>query len=144
MSKENVPFKLVRIKTEQFATIDEVNPTDEVDISAKIDFGMDDEDTSLLCSFSCSFESKGEKFILLKILCEFKIAEPAFEKSLKMNENKYVFPKAFMQHLGVIAVGTARGVLHCKTEGTPFNQYFLPTINLTEMLTEDVTFEVEE
>lgn len=144
MSKENVPFKLIRIKTEQFATIDEVKPNDEVGISAKMDFGMDAENSSLLCSLSCSFESKGEKFILLKVLCEFKIAGPAFEKALNKDENMYIFPKAFMQHLGVITVGTARGVLHSKTEGTAFNQYFLPTINLTEMLTENVAFEREE
>ena len=49
-----------------------------------------------------------------------------------------------MKHLSVITVGTARGVLHAKTENTPFNKFVLPTINVTELVKEDVSFDLEK
>lgn len=43
-----------------------------------------------------------------------------------------------MAHLTTIMVGTARGILHAKTENTLFNQFLLPTIDVTELVTDDV------
>ncbi|MPN63841.1 hypothetical protein SDC9_211608 [bioreactor metagenome] len=61
-----------------------------------------------------------------------------------LSNNVLLVPKNFMQHLAVITIGTARGILHAKTENTPFNQYVLPTINVSEMIKDDVTFEFRE
>ena len=35
-----------------------------------------------------------------------------------------------------MTIGTTRGILHAKTEGTCFNKYVLPTINVTEIIKE--------
>jgi hypothetical protein len=40
----------------------------------------------------------------------------------------------------MITVGTARGVLHAKTEGTTLNKFFIPTVNVVEMVTDDGAF----
>jgi hypothetical protein len=45
-----------------------------------------------------------------------------------------------MTHLTMITVSSVRGVLHAKTEGTIFNKYLLPTLDVTEMVKEDVEF----
>jgi len=37
-----------------------------------------------------------------------------------------------------LTVGTVRGILHTKTEGTNFNGFVIPTINVTELVTSDV------
>jgi hypothetical protein len=41
-------------------------------------------------------------------------------------------------------VGTIRGILHCKTEGTPFNALILPPINVSEMVTGDLELPISE
>ena len=49
--------------------------------------------------------------------------------------------KGFMQHIAMLTVGTTRGILHAKTEGTCFNKYVLPAINVAELIKDDVEFE---
>jgi hypothetical protein len=49
-----------------------------------------------------------------------------------------------MSHFGVITVGTARGVLHSKTDGSIFNDLILPTINLTEIIKDDIIFDLDQ
>ncbi|QED36704.1 hypothetical protein FK178_02780 [Antarcticibacterium arcticum] len=144
MKSENILFKLNRIKTEQFATIPDVEIGEEIGIAAGIEFGMEKKTNTILCTVSFNFESRKEKFIILKVLCEFLVPEEAVQNSLQPDEKKYVFQPEFMQHLGVITVGTARGILHAKTEGTKFNNFFLPTVNLKEMVTGEVSFPAEE
>jgi hypothetical protein len=51
-------------------------------------------------------------------------------------------PKDFIRQLLVIAIGTARGVLHTKTENTPFNRFILPVLDATNLIKEDVELEV--
>lgn len=144
MKTENILFKLKKIKTEQFATIPDVEIGEEIGIAAGIEFGIEKETNTILCTVSFNFESKKEKFIILKVLCEFTLPEDAIQNSYQSDEKKYIFPPEFMQHLGVITVGTARGILHAKTEGTKFNNFFLPTVNLKEMVTGEVSFPAEE
>ena len=44
----------------------------------------------------------------------------------------------------MITVGTLRGVLHAKTENTEFNEFFLPTINVTDLIKEDIRFNLDD
>lgn len=42
----------------------------------------------------------------------------------------------------MLTIGTARGVLHSKTENTTFNQFLLPTLNVNELVQKDVIFKI--
>jgi len=144
MKTENILFKLSRIQIEQFATIPGVKVGEEIGISAGIEYGMEKETNTILCKVTFNFISEEQQFIILHVRCEFTVAPEAWECNYRIEEKKYVFPAEFMQHLGVITVGTARGILHAKTEGTEFNKFFLPTVNLKEMVPGEVSFpEVE-
>ena len=76
--------------------------------------------------------------------CEFEVSEKALGSFNKVKEEKYIIPRNFLLHLGVITIGTARGILHSKTEGTKFNKFILPSINLTTMINEDMEFNLKE
>ena len=41
-------------------------------------------------------------------------------------------------------MGTLRGVLHAKVENTPYNMFILPTINVTELVKEDIVIKTNE
>ena len=144
MKTENILFKLKRIQTEQFATIPGVKVGEEIGISAAIEYGMEKDTNTIHCKVLFNFISEEKEFIILHVRCEFSVAPEAWEKNFREEEKKYVFPADFMQHLGVITVGTARGILHAKTEGTEFNRFFLPTVNLKEMVPGEVSFHAEE
>jgi len=78
-------------------------------------------------------------FILIELGCEFKIEEEAYN-SMITDEKKeeLILPQGLAAHLAVITVGTTRGALHAKTEFTDFNKYFIPTIDVTQIITGDI------
>ncbi len=43
----------------------------------------------------------------------------------------------------MLAIGIARGILHTKTENTPFNHFLLPVLDATRLIKEDVELNIE-
>ncbi len=139
--KVNIGFTLKNIVTEQFAIIEE-SYTDKADINLRTDigFGIDKEKKLAKVHFKISLQCTDQPFLVLEITTFFSIKPESFESFLSEDKTKLTLPAGFAQHLGVITVGTARGILHAKTEKTDFNKFFLPTINLVELVKEDVVF----
>lgn len=108
---------------------------DTIRVSTRYEFQLDKENKIILCKSGFQY-SQGEKVILvLQIACYFDIEEKGFE-SFKQDQ-KIRIPVEFMRYLATISVGTARGVIHAKTENTPLNPIVLPPINLVEAIKND-------
>ncbi|HTO34642.1 MAG TPA: hypothetical protein VLZ72_00270, partial [Flavobacterium sp.] len=71
----------------------------------------------------------------------FEIEKDDFLNKVKQDNNTYLVAKGLAVHFAVLTIGSARGVLHAKTEGTPFNEFLLPTIDVNNMLKENIVFE---
>jgi len=65
------------------------------------------------------------------------------EAVLRTRKEAIRLEKELMSHLAVITVGTCRGILHSKTEGIKFNQFYLPTINVDDLISDEVTFDLK-
>lgn len=136
-------FKLIGVKTAQFAILPEHYDDDaEVDMETGFSMTVGSDERILGMFFEIKFKQENT-FMLLEAGCHFEIPEDAWNEMLD-DEDILVVPKEFLHHLGVLAVGTSRGILHTKTEGTPFNQYFIPVVDITEMITEDLRVSPEE
>jgi len=68
--------------------------------------------------------------------CIFHIEPSDWE--MLIIEKGLLIPKVFITHLTLLTIGTVRGILHAKTEGTNFNGFLLPTVNVTELVTADI------
>ncbi|VAW21357.1 hypothetical protein MNBD_BACTEROID01-1333 [hydrothermal vent metagenome] len=137
-----VSFALAKITTEQFATIEsKFCETDDIKLQANFRFAADKENKLVGVFANFTFECGQEAFIIIEAGCHFKIKPESWEKLLKSDDNTLVIPKGIIQHLAVITVGTTRGILHAKTENTSFNQFYIPTINMAEMIKQDSVFE---
>lgn len=113
------------------------NEDNRVETVSGFYFSVSPADKLIKCGINLAFENKNAAFIILNINCEFLISEegwPYFQKK----EEEIEIEKEFAQHMAVLTTGTARGVLHTKTENTKFNKYVLPTLNLTEIFTENI------
>lgn len=77
-------------------------------------------------------------FLILEVVCIFKIADESWNDVFDAAETKVTLPKGFAAHLAAVAVGVARGVLHAKTEQTILNRFMIPLINVAENFTEDI------
>ena len=143
--ERSVGFVLRKIGTDQFATIESSCMDDEsIQISVEIDFGIDDKNKFIACYTKFQFLTNDSPFIILHVSCEFEVDQNAWNQFIDVEKNKIDFPLGFARHLAVITTGTARGILHAKTEGTKFNIYFLPTINVNEAVVNEVSFALDK
>ena len=139
MEKETIGFALAGIKTEQFATFEEnYEAKKKANITTALEFKINKEDRRIGVYAAFTFEQSKKAFLKINVSCHFSIAPDSWDSFLM--EDKIVFPKSFISHLTMLTIGTARGILHCKVEGTEFNKFILPTFNVNQMVNEDAEF----
>lgn len=140
----NIGFALARITTEQFAILESnLDAGGEVTININFRFAANELQKVVGVFAAFVFESSQKQFLIIEAGCHFSILPAAWENMLNIEAGQLIVPKGFMQHLAMLTVGTARGILHAKTEGSCFNKYHLPTINVTGIIKEDSIFQFE-
>lgn len=128
------------IHLDQFAILCE-DCKDEVGMNVSLNFKYGDEGKKVACVVAFDFTSESEKVMVLKMTCEFEIQVDDW-KTLH-NDKEVVIPKDLLEFFSVHTIGTARGVLFCKTENTQFNYIVIPPINVSEMGISDLTVKLE-
>lgn len=143
MENKGIGFRLVGIKTNEFATFEEhFQPkTESQGLGINISFELGKNLQDISCVLVLKLSQEDQLVVKLKISCSFKLTEEAVSRF--KDDSKIIFPKSLMSHFGVLTVGTARGVLHSKTDGTILNGLVLPTINLSEIIKEDIVFDLD-
>ncbi|MFC2125815.1 hypothetical protein ACFLU5_13490 [Bacteroidota bacterium] len=139
--RKQIAFHLLHISTPQFAIIEDVYQKDcETGIEAGVGVMANEKDNKVGIEFGVSFICKKNPFVKLSVQCEFGVDKNSFD-SFKNNENKLVIPVGFCQHLAMLSAGTARGILFEKLKDTQFKDFILPTIDITQLLKEDIELE---
>ncbi|PKQ62775.1 hypothetical protein BZG02_11280 [Labilibaculum filiforme] len=136
-----IGFALAKVSTEQFAIIEDAYTNDgNISLGTNIRFGCDADNKMIAVFALFTFQCNEKAFLIIEAGCHFNVREDAWEKMLDTENNSLTAPHGFMQHMTVLTIGTTRGVLHAKTENTPFNQFVLPTINVSEIIQQDSIF----
>ena len=139
-----VGFLLSNIKTLEFATIDKAYQEGSPgDLKLGFGFGILEEEKWLACDANVEFSINDSPFIVIKVRCEFEIDPDAWERFADSKKNTITFQDGFLRHLAILTTGTTRGVLHAKTENTKFNQIILPTLNITDVVSDPITFDLD-
>lgn len=140
MTYNKLGFALIGLKTVSFAQIESAyKKTGETNLISTLGFGVDTDDHMITCNARFSFEKKeNQPFLILEAQGVFAVSKTDFSKKIKQNDKSYLITKELATHFAVLTVGSARGILHAKTEGTIYNQYLLPTINIKNMIQEDI------
>lgn len=128
------------IHLDQFAVLCE-DRKDEVGMNVSLNFKYGDEGKKVACVVAFDFTSESEKVMVLKMKCEFEIQEDDWKTLHK--DKEVVIPKDLLEFFAVHTIGTARGVLFCKTENTQFNNIVIPPINVSEMGITDLIVKLE-
>ncbi len=134
-----IGFQLKKITTEQFAVIPEAfnKNNSKIEMSIGLKFGLDKKHKMIALFMKVQFEQNKKPFIIIEIANHFNIEEKTWRSFNKTGANM-IIPKNFASHLAMLTIGTLRGALHCKIENTEFNSLILPTINVTELIKDDV------
>lgn len=105
-------------------------------MNLNMEYGVDAESRGITCYAGFKLRQKEQVFLIIKVGVHFELEENAWEGFLSPESEQLNVPLDFARHLAVLTLGTVRGVLHAKTETTVFNQFPLPTINLTDVIKE--------
>lgn len=138
----SVGFILRGIRTEQFATFPEcLNIQKEAQVGHSFQFMLNTQIQQV--GIFTTFEFKQNHNMVMKIVvsCHFGI-EPNVWNSF-IEGNHVCLPHDFVLNLTVITVGAARGILASKTEHTPFSNYLLPLLDITNIITSDIWFDLD-
>lgn len=133
-----IRFKMFRINIEQFAILTDSLSQNSVVIETALGIRHAIADRKIAVDMTFNFNAAEKRIMLLKLTCEFEIHHDDWD-SFKNKDNSVVLSKEILEYFAAQTVGTARGVLHCKTEGTPFNAIILPPMDVTKMIKEDIT-----
>jgi len=144
MENKIIVFSLKQILTHQFAMIEDAYKSDQkVNFAFELNFSTNANDNMIRVGTKMRFEQNQVPFLLLETSCSFKIKEEDWKAMIKENDcATIILPKDFATHLTMLTVGTARGVLHAKTENSDFNKFFVPTIDLTKIIKDDAILEI--
>lgn len=136
---DQINFSLSSISTEQFAILED-NYTDgiPVQLGFELGFGYNEENRMIAPFFKSNFIQQDKRFIILEVACHFQIAPESWVTCFDNEKKNLRIPKGFAQHLAILTLGTARGILHAKTESTKYNRFFLPTVNVQQLVKDDV------
>jgi len=139
-----IGFALAKITIEQFAIVEMEHLSREaMNLKVNFRFGADNKQKLIAVFSAFTFECKNNPFLIIEAGCHFAISDETWNQLVNKELNQITISVNLMQHLAMLTVGTTRGILHAKTENTNFNQYYLPTINVTELIKEDCIFKFE-
>ena len=136
-----IGFRMNRIRVDQFAILTDSIPPEDLSLGFTISFGVAPSIHEVCTTVRFDISHAESPLLILELSCFFEIREEDWNKFKQ--DNKVIIPKGLLAHFGVHTIGTARGILHCKTEGTQLNAFILPPINVSERITEDIIIEID-
>ena len=130
-----IPYRISGIKTTQFALFPEkfINGR-EIKVQTSFTFGYSEGLDSIRCISNFEYIQDEDILMISEIQCTFDISP---EGSAELIELRKV-PVDFLRYMATIATGTARGIIHAKSEGTILSAIILPPINLIEAIKDDL------
>ncbi len=140
-----ISFALIGIQTIEFAIIREAfSENAEIELGINAEFGMKSiAEKEIKCSPEICFLQNNIPFLKIKAACYFSVDEVAWNGYVSEDKQTITFPKGFTDHLLMLTFGTLRGILHAKTEGTIFNKFILPTINVVNLYDGDIVMKID-
>lgn len=133
-----ISYRFSKIETKQFAIFpDSFNTQKDIETTINLNFAVDLRRTNIRClvTITASQNENEKRILILELACFFDIAQEGW-KEIQI-EDHWKVPVEFLRYIASITIGTARGVIHAKTEGTALNSFILPPFNLTEGIQKD-------
>lgn len=133
-----IKFNLNKIGIEQFAILDkffDISNISETTKTFEVKFDADLAKKQIISRFLIEYLQFEKPFLILEVSCIFKILDDTWPE---VEFENLVLSAELARHFIMLTVGTSRGVLHAKTENTVYNTLFLPTIDVTNLIKDEI------
>lgn len=137
-----IKFRMAKINVVQFAILSDTLPDNGLSYSVGLGFKCAPAAMRIGCTFTIEVAHNDATILKLEVFCEFDIKPDDWNSRIK--DSTLTITCDELGYFANQAVGTARGIMFCKTEGTPFSQFILPPVNITKLLDEDFTIDLSE
>jgi hypothetical protein len=142
---QSIRFNLHKITTDEFALTEEkYDPASNAEMKVGVGFNFIKEEKVIVGQIKCMFYQQGKLLMVIAVSCWFKIVQEDWEKIYQEENRTFDLPRAPALHLASLVVGTARGVLHAKTEKQLLNAVLIPPVYLQDIIKEDVKLPLKE
>lgn len=142
---QSIRFNFYKIATNEFALTEEkYNPAGNAEMNVGVGFNFIKEEKVVVNQIKCMFSQQGKLLIVIAVSCWFRIVPEDWEKIYQEENKSFDLSRIPALHLASLTLGTARGVLHAKTEKHILNAIIIPPVNLREIIKEDVKVLVKE
>lgn len=132
---KSIPYRISHIETVQFALFpDNFQNGKEVRVNTNCGYNIRSDIQQVRNIINVNYLQDDKLLMVAELACYYDIAPEGVE-SIKA-EGK--IPVDFLRYMGSISVGTIRGLIHAKTEGTVLNPVVLPPVNLEEAIKDDM------
>lgn len=128
-----------RITVDQFAILADSIP-EHVSMNMSYRFKYAENGRKVAVEVIFTFLNESVKLMTLQLTCEYEIQEEDYKAFIA--DKVVTIPKDLLEYFVVHTIGTARGVMHCKTEGTPFNGIIIPPINVSGSIKNDLVIQL--
>jgi hypothetical protein len=130
-----IPYRIIQIVTRKF----EQHPDllvggSNAQVVSEYNFAVSVAEHRIRCISKFVFLQGENTLLELELVCIFDVEHGAFNDLKK--EGELIVPVEFLRYMATICVGTARGDIHARTEGTTLSNIILPPINLVEAIKE--------
>ena len=130
-----IPYRIIQIITQAFEQHPDLHVAGiATQVKSEYSFAVSVVEHRVRCISRYIYIQGENELLKLELVCIFEVETEAFEK-LK-GDNVLTIPVEFLRYMGTICVGTARGDIHARTEGTILADVVLPPINLVEIIKE--------
>lgn len=135
--EKKIEFQLIGIKTVEFATFENDFVADgEFMVNTNLNYSFHVEDKVVIVNAKFIYLCNGKPVIVIAVNFYFNLRQ--WDEYYNETEKTLTVLKNLAQHIAVITIGTTRGILHTKTEGTLLNSLLLPSINVLELVPNDI------
>ena len=108
----------------------------QVSVEANFGFGINKDATNIRCISKLSYSQNESLLLTTEVHCIFDITEEGSKQLIEKGRVEV----GFLRYLATITTGTARGIIHTKTENTVLNPIVLPPLNLVEVIKDGFIF----
>jgi len=138
-----VEFKMNRVVVEQFAILRDVLPNDvsSIHVTWGVTYGAIPDQHLVACKMKFAYvDNEQQPILVLEVSIYYEIRHESWHNFIE--DGKIVIPAEFQPTMMVHTVGTARGILFCKTEGTTLHSLVLPPLNVEQLVRGNFTVTV--
>jgi hypothetical protein len=131
-----ISYRFSKIEIKQFAIFPDLYDSQQnTETTINLNFAVNLKRTNIRCTALIIASQKEKHILILELAYIFDIAPEGWQEM--QNGDTWKVPIEFLRYMGSITVGTARGIIHVKTEGTVLNSFILPPFNLADSIKED-------